>query len=321
MEEINIGKYKYSFKDSAWGYFLAVLIPIAFQLLASVVFACVALKTGKTTTEILSISYVAAIYYSLSSLSLLIMFLVFNKVKKKKTFACAKINFKFGLLNLALCILLAVVVLFGFNYIINLLTYLMQLVGYNPDTSMPLPLNSVGWLFVNLFVLALLPAVCEEVIYRGIILNGLRSRGTHFAVLISALLFALAHGAAIQFLYQFVLGAVIGYVLIKTGSLIASMIVHFLNNAMVLVVNYISITNGLNLESTLTTWSAFDVVFAICMAIMAVGAIILILSFMKSKKPELIYEKNNEKPDSLTKVLFSIAVCISIIIWCLGTFL
>lgn len=312
----------YSYRDSAWGYLLAVIVPLVFQLIISIIITCVAATKNITGEEFLKTnSAVAAVYYSLSSLTLLATFFVFNKVRKKRITTCAKIEFKFGLKNLLVCICLSLIVLFGFNYFINLLTYLMSLAGYKPDASMPLPLNNVGWLFVNLFVLALVPAVCEELMYRGIILNGLRSKGTHFAVLISALIFAVAHGSAMQFFYQFILGAVLGYVVVRTGSLIASMVVHFLNNATVIVVNYISTVKDLHLDEVSTSWSAFDIVFAICMAIAAAGATILLLSFLKPKKEEVLYSRTNEKFDSLTITLISIAGAISLIIWCMGTFI
>lgn len=323
-KEINYDNLTYNDKDSAWGYFFVVLIPLVFQLVASLVLTLIANGQGITVVELLKIPAVASVYYVLNGLCLLAIFFVFNKVRKKKTLAAAKIEFKFGWLNGILCVVLALVVLFGFNYFVNLMSHLMSIAGYNPDASMPLPLNTVGDLFLNLFVLALVPAICEELIYRGIILNGMRKFGVHTAVFASAAIFAIAHGSAMQTVYQFILGVALGYVLIKTGSLIASMVVHFLNNATVIIINYIANTTSSGLNEALSgngTWSALDIVLAICMALASVAVIIMLLSFMKQKQPEVLYEKKKEKIDQTALKIIIISAIISFIIWCLGTFL
>ena len=323
-KEINYTNLRYDDKDSAWGYFLVVLIPLAFQLIISLILTLVA-KSNETTTEmLLNMPAVASIFYVANGLCLLGIFLVFNKVRKKKPMAAAKIDFKFGWKNGLLCTALAVVVLFGFNHFINLLSYVMNSLGYNPDASMPLSLNTVGDLFLNLFVLAVIPAICEELVYRGIILNGFRKFGVHTAVFASAAIFAIAHGSAMQTVYQFILGVILGYILVKTGSLVASIIVHFLNNAMVIIVNYIDqATNG-SLSQVLDgsgSWSATEIVLAICIAMAAVAVIILLFHFIKPKKEELLYVKNDEKMHPTAMKLIVASAIISLIIWCLGTFI
>lgn len=322
-EELTIDKLKYDDKDAGWGYLFAVLISLIFQLIVSIILTIISTKQGTTPTELLKINYVAAIYYTLNGLTFFALFCFFNKFRKKRAFVCAKIDFKIGWKNTLIIVALSIIVLFGFNYFINLLSYLMQLCGYNPDASLPLPLDNVGWLFINLFILALVPAICEELIYRGIIMNGLRKFGNITAIFLSAAIFAVAHGSAMQTIYQFILGVVLGYIVVKTGSLVASMLFHFLNNAMVLVVNYIlNVTQSETFASILgtETWTAFDIIFAICMAIATTGAVILLVSFLKSNKKELLYEKTNEKLNPTAIILFIISAVISIIIWCVGTF-
>lgn len=69
----------------------------------------------------------------------------------------------------------------------------------------------------------------EEIVCRGVALNALRSRGEVFAIIASALLFALMHGDALQFLYTFPVGLVLGYVAYEY-SIWWSMAVHIFNN-------------------------------------------------------------------------------------------
>jgi sodium transport system permease protein len=90
----------------------------------------------------------------------------------------------------------------------------------------PLPLWTV-WL-----VLALTPALCEEFFFRGLILSGLRRLGMWPAILITALLFGLAHSSIYRLLPTLLLGVVIGFVVWRTGSILCGIIVHALNNGL-----------------------------------------------------------------------------------------
>ena len=86
-------------------------------------------------------------------------------------------------------------------------------------------------------VLALLPAVCEEAFFRGALLPLVR-RATgswHVAVVVSALIFSLVHLDATAFLARAVLGCLLGVVFVQTRSLLASMLLHFCNNLLVVI--------------------------------------------------------------------------------------
>lgn len=86
-------------------------------------------------------------------------------------------------------------------------------------------------------LLALLPAVCEELFFRGALLPLVR-RATgswHVAVIVSALVFSLAHFDATAFLARAVLGCLLGVVFVQTRSLLASMLLHFCNNLLVVM--------------------------------------------------------------------------------------
>lgn len=83
------------------------------------------------------------------------------------------------------------------------------------------------WIFV-----ALLPAVCEEMLFRGLILNGFRSMGKWPAIAATGLLFGLAHASIYRLLPTLFLGIVFGWVVWRTGSVVAGMICHLLNNGL-----------------------------------------------------------------------------------------
>ncbi len=83
-----------------------------------------------------------------------------------------------------------------------------------------------------LFIMAVLPATIEELVFRGISYGGYRKAGTKFmAVMLSALMFGIMHMNLNQALYAFVIGIFLALLVEATGSLFASMLFHFIYNA------------------------------------------------------------------------------------------
>ena len=85
-------------------------------------------------------------------------------------------------------------------------------------------------------LLAVLPALCEELAFRGFVLSGLRHLGSKWwAIGLSAVFFGMAHGIIQQSLSAAVLGMVIGYIAVQTGSLVPCMLFHVTYNALMFV--------------------------------------------------------------------------------------
>jgi sodium transport system permease protein len=90
-------------------------------------------------------------------------------------------------------------------------------------------------LLALLFSFALLPALCEEIAFRGFILTGLQRRfRPRAAVVLSSFLFALSHMNVFQFLPAFFLGVVLGLVTIRSNSLLPAILFHFLHDSVLL---------------------------------------------------------------------------------------
>lgn len=88
-------------------------------------------------------------------------------------------------------------------------------------------------LWAVLIVLAVLPAVCEEITYRGFIFGGLlRNGGAMRAVILSSLFFGLAHSFLQQSIAATIMGLLLGIVAWRTGSILCTMLVHVVNNAL-----------------------------------------------------------------------------------------
>lgn len=318
----------YTDLDGGLGYLFAIVIPLVVGMILSLIFSPIAAAQGLESFTQSPLLY--SLYMLFVNGSLLGVFFVYNKVSKTNHVRAGLIKFKFGWVNLIMAIVVAVVTLFGSLYLINYLTYLMKQIGYNPDSSLPLPLSNGGWLVLNLFLLAVLPAICEELVFRGIVFNGLRKFGNVAAVFISALLFALAHGSAMQFFYQFALGLVLAAVVLKTGSVVASMVTHFVNNATVVVYNYIAVQQGLS-ETEAFTPNLIAISFLV--AILAGVVLWLIFRGVKERKGkseeisanetyDVVNSQQNKKFSSRASILFfCLGLGISVLVWCLGTFL
>ena len=85
-----------------------------------------------------------------------------------------------------------------------------------------------GWM--NILFLAVIPAFSEEFVFRGVFFHGYRSHGFWKAALMSGLIFRLMHLNFNQFSYGFVLGVIFAAVVEASGSIYASMAIHFLIN-------------------------------------------------------------------------------------------
>jgi uncharacterized protein len=83
-----------------------------------------------------------------------------------------------------------------------------------------------------LFHVAMVPAICEEILYRGFVLNLLRrTKAIWTTILITGIIFGFYHLRLSQVIPLAVIGIFLGWITIKSGSLIPAMIAHFVNNA------------------------------------------------------------------------------------------
>lgn len=96
-----------------------------------------------------------------------------------------------------------------------------------------------GNLWVNFICVSLYAPVFEEWLCRGIVMRGLLGNGTRpvWAIILSALFFAIIHANPWQAIPAFMMGCLFGYVYYRTGSLRLTMLMHFTNNTLSLIVS------------------------------------------------------------------------------------
>ena len=132
--------------------------------------------------------------------------------------------------------------------------------------------SSVGMMFVNLFVIALLPAVGEEMMFRGWLQRVLgKSVNYHTAIWVSAFVFSAIHFQFYGFIPRMLIGAALGYLYYYTGSLWASIVAHFTNNALAVVTAFMAYNGytsvNFDLIGTGDTWYLSVASVAVCLAL------------------------------------------------------
>ena len=125
--------------------------------------------------------------------------------------------------------------LFSLSWLNGYFVKLLELMGYqSSDSTLP---DVTGWyLLPAILVIAVLPAIFEETLFRVILVDGMRKRGWGSAslILISGALFSLFHGNPEQTIYQFICGACYALVAVRSGSPLPTIAAHFANNAVIL---------------------------------------------------------------------------------------
>lgn len=107
-------------------------------------------------------------------------------------------------------------------------------------TEQMLQVDSIGGLLFNLMVIALIPAIGEELTFRGVLQQALTRRcNVHVAVFLSAFIFSFIHFQFYGFLPRMFLGLLLGYLFYYSGSIWTSILMHFVNNGAAVVVAYL----------------------------------------------------------------------------------
>ncbi|MEM8910286.1 MAG: ABC transporter permease subunit/CPBP intramembrane protease [Planctomycetota bacterium] len=93
-------------------------------------------------------------------------------------------------------------------------------------------ISNASWLSV-IFLLAIVPAVCEELTFRGFVFGGLaRGSSPLRAILVTSIMFGVSHGVLQQSITASIVGVVLGWVALRTGSVLPGMLIHFTLNGM-----------------------------------------------------------------------------------------
>ena len=103
-----------------------------------------------------------------------------------------------------------------------------------------LKMNHFGDLLFNLLVIAIVPAIGEELLFRGYLQQSFSKwlSNPHAAIIVTAVLFSAIHLHFQGFLPRFILGVLLGYLFYWSGSLWLPILAHFANNAQAVIISY-----------------------------------------------------------------------------------
>lgn len=187
------------------------------------------------------------------------------------------------------CIMAFMPIATGFIKLIEILT------KTTPSNS--IKIGSEWWeVLISIIFVSILPAIGEELLFRGAVARGLKRKNYLFAIIISGLMFSIFHGNASQTVHQFLIGMVFAYLYFVTGSLWASIIAHFCNNAFAIILDVIMANTGAN-EAFVKISVGGQIAIYVVMCIIGLIALYFLLRLIMkiSKQEKHIIDLNSDK--------------------------
>lgn len=138
--------------------------------------------------------------------------------------------------------------------------------------------NSFSGLLLNVFMIAIIPGIGEELLFRGVIqrLFSEWTKNAHLAVFISAFIFSAMHMQFYGFVPRMLMGVFFGYLFVWSGSIWLPIIVHFVNNLMAIVFAYLVNINIAKKEIE-TIGSSLDTLIYVIISFVLVSVFIYLL--------------------------------------------
>jgi membrane protease YdiL (CAAX protease family) len=143
-------------------------------------------------------------------------------------------------------------------------------------------------MILNLFIIAILPAVGEEFFFRGVLQKILIKlfKSGHVGIWVTAFIFSAIHFQFFGFVPRFILGLIFGYLFFWSGTLWLPVISHFINNAVPVIMAYIQGMEKFNAPTDTPSWK-----LALALPLpVAIGLVILFYFRNRSKindRPEI----------------------------------
>ena len=269
--------------DSSFAYFAGFI----FSQLAVLFFTILALIVGNLfgiNADSLQAFLNTALGYLLCTIVFDFAFIgVFIFYKKKTNVqVIKKVNYK----KLILYIFLAALAFVMVSPLINCLDSLFNLWGIKINTlsySITDKINGVPVNFLlSIITLVILPAIAEELLFRGIIYSGLKSHGRAISVLMTSLMFSIFHMSISQTVYPLIMGMLFTVIMSYEENILYTISMHIVNNLLSLIFAYFNISLSYN------HWTF--ILLAIVLACVFVAVLLV-----------FILRKNNQTKTPLTK--------------------
>ncbi len=157
------------------------------------------------------------------------LYLFISKTKLKNVLYHGSRDISFG--NI---IFIVIISLFSVITVDILLTVLVHIFGNFSSYFLLMSDTSLTFLsiqyFLTLLAFVFIPAILNELVFRGIILEGFEYENTYFMLGLSGLYFSLIHTGVGGIIYGFIIGIILGYIFIMTKNIIGPILAHFIIN-------------------------------------------------------------------------------------------
>lgn len=199
-------------------------------------------------------------------------------LKSLQDFNIKKVDGKTVLISIAIgfiVFILTIIISFLFSLILSFFGY----VGGGASQG----ISSWPEFFNAIILIAILPAIGEEFLHRGFLIHGLGKLGVRKTILYSALLFGLIHMNIGQFFYATIIGVVLGAVAIFSRSIIPAIIVHFMNNAISVYLDFAATTGlpgGNAMNKIMQFLTGGDIVVSIIFVALLVSLLAILLFYL-----------------------------------------
>lgn len=216
---------------------------------------------------------------------------LFGLVVRKPVLQECRINKKLSAKQALIIPVISLLCIVAFMPIANGFVMLVELITKEPVAN-NINIGTQWWeIILSVIFVSVLPSIGEEILFRGAVAKGLKRKNYLFAIVVSGFMFSIFHGNAAQTVHQFLIGMIFAYLYFVTGSLLASMIAHFANNAFAIGLEVLTA----NVKITLPLWA--DIFVQVCMVVFGVFAIYLMLRYLMkvSKQEKNILEPNADK--------------------------
>ena len=272
------------------GFAFSQLLVAIFLVLGTIV--CTMLKIDTTEFKMFNntgIGYMISVLIMQAGL-----FLTATYFTKKETFtSSSKFSFKKALIY-AFC---SANLIFMLSPIVTCFDSLLVKLGKEPSV-IPYELNLKNYL-ISIFSLAILPAVCEELLFRNTIFKGLKKYGNTFEIIISTIMFAIFHMSVNQLIYPILMGLFFSCVMAKENNILYTIICHAVNNFLSLTLSFF------NISLMFKHWTF--ILLAILLFVIYLATMIF---FIKK-----LHNKSETKPSKDEIKILIITMSVMIVLW------
>lgn len=207
-----------------------------------------------------------------------IIFIIANKLSFKEVFRLNPINLSAGVLTVLMAIAAWVVSIFTTLIVYHIYTIIIGK-PYNTVSDI-IPLN----IYVGFFLVAITPAICEEALFRGVVLKAYENRGTVKAIVITALFFAIIHISIVRVAGPFIIAILAGYLVAKSNSIIPAVLTHMTFNGTSLCIYYITRTMPQQPERLPTMTEYFVLSIFVAFALLVIAVCIIGFNFVTTPR-------------------------------------